>query len=207
MLPVFLRELWNVGRVRIGVPQPVEPDARSEAAELLADFEQAYRLAMPGEPPAFDSEAAIWAAVSFYSAAALVINRDFGEGEFPTLFGQNIPDKASAGTHYSVDLTMRFLPDLIKLAKSAAIDDPLVKRLMEWAVAWPLSSVGIDLVGQVDTTPIRTSPTLMRLYVDRVIATSDYSRLDDDWVVEMAKESFGNYPQLCPSIATHIETH
>ena len=201
MLQIFIQNLIDGDQIRVGDPQPITEDEKRCAATLLAEFEQQYRLVLPGEPPDFDIKAAVWSAVSFYTAASLVVHRDQGQEVIDVLLDSASPERTKAATHYSVDLTMRFLPDLLKLAKSAATDDPLVMWRMDWARAWPLSSVGIEIGGQCVATPLRTSPMLMRLYADRVIASGDRSRLDDPALVEVVRAAIGNYPDLCPQLA------
>ena len=204
MLPEFLQDLLNGQQVRVGEPRPISEGEMQEAGVIVSAFEQNYRISLPGNPPRFDAEAAAWSAAAVYSAACLVVYRDAGQPVLDELLGAKPPDGGTAAAHYSVDLVMRFLPDLVKLAKSAATDDPLIKRLLAWAVAWPLSSVGMEGVGSVDSGPLRTSPTLMRLYADRVIATGDRSRLDDPALAEQVKVAIGNYPELCPRLELKI---
>jgi hypothetical protein len=93
---------------------------------------------------------------------------------------------------------MRFLPDVVKLAKSAASDDPLIAQIHRIGRQWPLSSVGIASLGSVDIGPLRTSDTLMRLYVDRVLATGDADRLSDPIVAQAVAAAVGSYPELKP---------
>lgn len=204
MLQQFLKDLLEGRQVRVSDPQPISQEAKDEAVSLLSDFELEYRVTLPGDPPAFDSTAAAWSASALYTASSLLVYRDRGKEVVDKLLDMDPPDRNNTAAHYAVDLTMRFLPDLLKLAKSAATDDPLVERLKLWAVAWPLSSVGIDAVGPVDATPLRSSPTLMLLYVDRVMMTGDHSRLDDPAVAEAVGAALGDYPELCPSLAKEL---
>ena len=118
------------------------------------------------------------------------------------------PDGANPAVHYSVDLTFRFLPDLVKLARIASEQDPLVERLMAWARHWPLSSVGIGAnVGPVEIGPIVNHPCLLALYVDRVIARRDLTRLDDARVRDGVRQALGLYSELAPVVAAAVESY
>lgn len=205
MLLEFVRNLLSGDQVRVGSPAPIPAEDRRDTADLLVEFERDYRISLPGDPPPLDLEAALWSAVSIYHAASLVVHRNYGAETIDSVLGTKAPDRSKAESHYAVDLTMRFLPDLLKLAKSASTNDPLVERLMDWATAWPLSSVAIPVVEVVDAAPLRTSPTLMRLYADRVIAAGNHSRLDDPAVAEVVRSVLGSYPELCPSIARELD--
>ena len=208
MLQQFLNDLFYSDQVRVVDPRPISQSDKNEAASVLWQFEQEYRVTLPGDPPSLNLHAAIWSAASLYTASSLVVYRDLNEKEMNKLFGDEVPETQDADIHYAVDLTMRFLPDLIKLAKSAATDDPLLARLRLWARDWPLSSVGITDVESVDTKPLQKSPSLMQLYTDRVIMTDDYSRLDDPIVFELVRSALGDFPELCPSLAKEINnTH
>lgn len=173
---------------------------------LLIAWEHQQRITLPGEPLEFDSAAAMWGATSLYLAASLAIHRDAGIEMIDELLDAPPPDRTQPSANYAVDLTFRFLPDLVRLAKSAASDDPLVTRLLEWGRAWPLSSVGMASVGVVDATPLRTSPLLMRLYVDRILAFEDESRLDAEFVERAVAVAIGAHPALAPKLAARLPT-
>lgn len=206
MVQRFVQELLAGGQIYVGTPQPMSDEDRRGLIDLLSRFEAEYRLSLPGKPPPLDTAAACWAAELLCRAASLVVYRDYNEQAIQKLLDMPPPDRRRADSHYAVDLTMRFLPELLKLSKSASTDDPLNGWFMKWAQDWPLSSVGIDSVGQVDAQPLRTSPSLLRLYADRIIAAKDHPRLDDPAVVELVRVSLGNYPELCPSFGNHLNS-
>lgn len=204
MLPDFTRCLIGGQRVHVREPQHLEQAEVDEAVVLIVEHERLYRRQLPGEPPAVDHGAAGWAIAAFYLASSLSVHRDAGADLIEELLPESGLDRQQAEIHYSVDLVMRFLPDLLKLAKSAATDDPLVSRLHDWARNWPLSSVGVPGIGKVNPAVLRTSSTLMRLYVDRVLAAADLSRLDDPMVRQAAAAVVGDNPQLSPQVAAEI---
>jgi len=101
-----------------------------------------------------------------------------------------------------VDLTFRYLPDLAKLARSASERDPLLAHIVRWAVDWPLSSVGMVGIGPVQIDNLAKDRCLLKLYVDRVIARGDKSRLCDPRVREAAQQAIGLFPELAANMAS-----
>jgi hypothetical protein len=106
----------------------------------------------------------------------------------------------SPGTHYSVDLVMRYLPDLMNFAAGAAERDPLVEHLRRWAQQWPLSSVGIRGLGDVSIDGFAESPGLMRLYADRILARPDTSRLADPRARQAVQCAVGMHQELAGKV-------
>src|SRR5262245_6245979 len=174
----FLSDLLETGRVRVPVPAELREEELRAGDELLRTFEAEYRLEMPGTPPAFDSAAARWAALRFFRACQFAVFRDVpAEAVAEALSGAG--PKPSPSAHYSGELVRRLLPDLVRFARSAAEKDPLVEHLLRLGRDWPLSSVGLAEVGPVGPGAVADHPSLLALYVDRVIATRDTSRLAD----------------------------
>jgi hypothetical protein len=96
--------------------------------------------------------------------------------------GGDGPADDSPAVHYSVDLSFRFLPDLVRHARAASERDALVGRLMDWANRWPLSCVGFAGAAAGSIDGFAGHPCLLRMYVDRIIAGHDVSRLTDQRV-------------------------
>jgi hypothetical protein len=197
----FLQALLDEGRVAVSPPGPIsESEVELADSELIA-FEKRYRLEVPAEPPRLHLPAARWAGTNFYQACRFVVHRDADEAALEIGLQSNYDAAATAAVHYSVDVIFRFLPDLLRMAKQLAPDDPLVARLKHWARCWPLSSVGIDDVGAVAVDAFAGCPSLLLLYVDRIFATGDASRLQDHRVAEAARGAVGAYSELAGRLA------
>jgi hypothetical protein len=138
----------------------------------------------------------------FYRACQFTAFRDVGEEAIAGALAASCPQGDAASVHYSVDLTFRYLPDLARLARSAAEQDPLLTHLAHWAVDWPLSSVGMAGVGTVRIDDWATDQCLLKLYADRVIARGDESRLHDQRVREAVRQAIGLFPELATKIAS-----
>ena len=211
-----LRGLLEEGRVVLKTPL-VPAAAELRAAEgLLIEFEQRFRLEMPGEAPAFSLSAALWGAEMTYFACQCLAFHEIDEAELNDRLSQPFVGSRDAPVHYSVDLTFRMLPDLYHRARSASRNDPLVNRLLEWADAWPLSSVGISETtaehAGADRKQIETIleySSLRTLYIDRIIARKDLSRLSDPRVRELVTAAIGLHEQLAPELlaAANVSKH
>jgi hypothetical protein len=188
------------------VPAPGEISAedRAETTKVLEEFECEWRLNVPGEAPPFHAEAATWAAIRFYQASQYAVFRDEGpEFAFEPLDHASELGKLPSA-HYSVDLIFCFLPDLVRQVRAAASGDPLVDELLSWGRHWPLSSVGIagvelDARG-AELAAILSSPSLLQMYVDRIIDRRDNSRTGHDTVRQAIAAAIGLYQQLAPDL-------
>jgi hypothetical protein len=191
--------LFEGRSTRVAAPQDPSESELQEAGEFLANFEGLYRLNIPGDPPRLDLEAALWAAVHYYKACQYAVFRDYGPD-----FAFAPADKAivafnSPEAHYSVDLTFRFLPDLLALCQ-AATDDPLRLELLKWARQWPLSSVGVIETCEVDIAPLLGSASLMQMYADRAIERGDVRGMQNVHGAQVIGRSLGLHQELAPEL-------
>ena len=177
--PLFLESLFDNGRVTV----PDAPRLTAEDVDVgdkaLADFERQYRLDMPGNAPRFCPDATRWAGIKLFQACQFAVFRDIGEETLNETLGEPFAEAMSPSICYSVDIVFRYLPSLLKFADSAAQRDPLLEHLLRWSGDWPLSSVGIPEIDDIVIDPFAEDPCLFQLYVDRIIATEDTSRLAD----------------------------
>jgi hypothetical protein len=203
-LPVFLHCLLTTGRVRVPLPADISEKEFYSAEEVLSTFEQQYRQEIPAIPPPICLPVARWAAVRFYRACQFIAFRDIDEETINRLLIDECPQGDLPSVHYSVDITFRFLPDLMKLAKTASPHDPLLIHLGRWAAQWPLSSVGMTDVEPMQIEPIVENECLLSLYVDRIIARNDTKRLADPRVRESARAAVGIFPEIAPKMADAI---
>lgn len=204
----FVRVLLETGvgnvpavEKRDGVFAPIKDV--EEAEETLADFEQNYRLDLPGQAPAFDRAAAAWGAMVVCRFCQLLAYRDIGAKEADSLVPTDGP-AMNPTVAYSVDLTMRFAPDVVRLARAVNPADPLIEKIVATASRWPLSSVGIEgatasLDGWGD------DDCLFALYIDRVVAARDVSRLDNERVRARVRVAIGDRKEIAPEIAAALE--
>jgi hypothetical protein len=200
----FFESLFAEGRVRLSAAAPPSPADVSTAAEWILAFEPDYRRTLAGTPPAPDAAAVGWAARVFFRAAQLLVARNIGAEQVLADLSVPCPARPEPAVCYGVDLTWRFLPDLVRLARAASQNDPLVERLLAWCGEWPLSSVGVPGVTAGPLDGFISDPALRMLYVDRIMAAGDVSRLNDPRVREAARSALGAFPQLAPATAAAL---
>jgi hypothetical protein len=191
--PQFLETLFENGRVTAPDIAQLTSEEIGAGDVALAAFEQQYRLDMPGRAPHFNPDAARWAGRKFFQACQFAVFRDIGEEVLNETLSEPFDFAMSPSSCYSVDLVFRYLPSLVKFASSAAQGDPLLEHLLHWARDWPLSSVGLPEVGETEIDSFAENPSLMQLYVDRIIAVEDVSRLADPRVREGVRSALGEF--------------
>ena len=198
-LPDFLTQLAESGVAVVTADEALEPGGGVD--EIVRAWDAVQRGEMAGTAPELIPAAAEWAAVRLYRGCQALVCRELPPAEMQAMLREPCPAQASAAADYSVDLLFRFLPDLVALARRVSRGDPLVEELLALARAWPLSSVGIEGVGAVDPARLLAHPGLRQLYVDRILATGDAARLNDDTVRTAVKTALGAFPELAPGIA------
>jgi hypothetical protein len=186
----FLRELRTTGApaVHLRGPGPltdclrhIEADAAADAAliPLLREWHAEALADLPGPPLSFDESAARYGAQMLFRAAWFYLHRDATEAHVVTLLADSLPGGPSAAALFSADLTLRYLPDLHRIARTLAPGDPLLGALQRMADALPLSGAAMPPDEDAPRQPLTAAwqaicdhPGLWRLFIDRVIATS-----------------------------------
>ncbi|HVW35773.1 MAG TPA: hypothetical protein VHB99_00660 [Pirellulales bacterium] len=206
-LAEFLQALFEHGKVRVGAPgDAISGGEWAHVDAVLAERHAAEVAEFPGAIPPLAQAAARWAAEQFYRACQFTVNRDAGAEKIAAALAAPCPSAPAASRHVSVDQVFRFLPDLYRLAHAASPDDPLCERLGNWAAEWPLSSVGIANVNPRNIDDVLDHAGLRTLYVDRIIARRDRSRLSEPRVRQAVLAAVGNYRELAADLAGALTT-
>lgn len=192
----FVQALLETGRVRV----PEGRDAPADLDAAVAELDRAIRPELAFDPPAVDPAAAGWAVTVLYRGCQALVFRDIDADAVRDALSRPCPSAASPAVCFSADLALRYLPDLLSLARGIAADDPLVAGLTDLARRWPLSSVGVKELGAVDVSPFMDHSSLRQLYVDRIIERGDTSRLADPLVREAVRAALGGFPELAPPV-------
>ena len=201
-LAEFLQALFEHGKVRVGAPGDGISSAQWAGVDaILAERHAAEGAEFPGVIPPLAPAVARWAAEQFYRACQFAVYRDAGAEKIAAALASPCPPAPAASRHVSVDLTFRFLGDLYRLAHAASPDDPLCERLRAWAAEWPLSSVGMPGVNPRNIDDVLEPVGLRTLYVDRIIARRDRSRLNDPRVRQAVLAAIGSYHELAADLA------
>lgn len=199
----FLASLSETGRAAVDRPDVPLESMAGEANDLLLSFDALAHEELAFTTPPFSLDAARWAAELTYRACQCLVYRELGEQAVRAAFALACPRPLSPDTIYSADLVLRYLPDLATLARAVAERDVLVEELVALGASWPLSSIGMPQVaaerldsGAIDM--IVGDRCLKQLYIDRVIARRDESRLEHSAVLEGVREAIGLYNALWP---------
>jgi hypothetical protein len=192
----FIQDIFQHGKVVVA--GQVIPFTEQDAQETIQCLHEQYNYQaqeLTGPAPAFHPGAAIWAAGFLYRSVQLAMLRELGEeavnGLLTTYDGPVSPE-----TILSVDISFRYLPNLLGLAKGLAPEDVLVKRLRQAAIQWPFSSVGMTVDGVMDIEPILQDACLRSTYIDRIIEARDKERSKHVQVNEYIKEALGDYGHI-----------
>lgn len=199
----FLENLFSTGEVTV-VPPGTDFEMGMEVSVEILRFDRAARLAMAGTAPRLNVAVATWAARMLAEAARLTIARELGPEHVRKVFSVSCPKPRSPEVDYSADLFLRYLPDLVKVVERLAADDPLLAHLRQLGADWPLSSVGVKGLSLAPIDPFIDHPGLRQLYVDRILATGDTSRLPDGRVALAVRSALGAYPELSPRVAKEV---
>ncbi len=203
----FLRHLFENGRVSVPTVAPLLDEELADGDRVIAEYERHDRSHVAGTAPELDVEAARWAAVRFFRACQFAVYRDIDAETIQQELGRPYVGATAPNALYSVDLLFRFLPELAKFGEPAAERDPLLDTLNRWAHDWPLSSVGMKGVEDVSIEGFSTSPALMQMYVDRIIAAEDHTRLSSPVVRDHVRAALGRFPELGPKTAAALAAY
>jgi hypothetical protein len=198
----FLTQLWQSGRVEVSSQQDAIAVDGPAITDFLQSQEQALRDDLPFIPPPLNVDTARWAALKLYRGAQFLA---FSEAK-PALIQKVlhdplISDDSPTNNAYSVDLSFRFLPDLLRLSMQSQERNALLASLRKLATDWPLSSIGVTDLGPLRNFDFLQSPCLKQLYIDRIIAAKDLARLTTKDIRNAVRASLGAYPELCPELS------
>jgi hypothetical protein len=194
-LAKFILNLFEYGDVK--VEDKIIPFPEQDIQEAIRGLEYHYQkdiLSIPYQAPDFHKEAAIWGATYLYRAVQMMVLRELGEEEVEKHLTP-CPFEKTPEVIYSVDLTFRYLSDLLNVAKGLAPDDILVKKLKSSGLEFPLSSVGLKLDGEMNENEILSHHTLKYTYADRIILKKDKTRLENPKVKAIVKELLGDHSE------------
>lgn len=206
----FLKNLRDTGKVSV----PATVDSLESTLDVAAieplirqiHDEWARRALITAEPmPQLDVWLAADAAQLLYRLCQLVVCREASPGRIRSVIESLPMPNETVDQVYSVDVILRYLPDLGRIAKRVSMGDPLNDALLQLAQDWPLSSVGMPGIAGADPGVIVESKVLLALYVDRIIATADVKRISEGPVKEAVRAAIGGFPQLSPKVARFVK--
>ncbi|MDB5389901.1 MAG: hypothetical protein JWM11_5547 [Planctomycetaceae bacterium] len=204
-LLTFTQALWHGTELVLSSPLGPTSDQVAESLRFLKSVEIEYRAGLPEGVPTANLPAAEWALVTLYRVSQFLVFRELPEEMLRTELARPCPEQKSAAVCYGVDLSFRFLPELVRLTRAVNSQDPLLEFLKAWAAEWPLSSVGVSdvdfaSIGSESIEPILENAALRMMYIDRILTTHDASRLTNPQVAEAVRTALGDFRELSPLI-------
>jgi hypothetical protein len=192
-LTSYIQDLLEKGQVAVASQLiPFREEDLQQTLALLQHYHAEDAQEMPLAAPEFSPDAAIWAAKYLYYATQFTMLRDLGDEQvlahLTEFTGPLTPEAI-----YSADLTLRYLPDVLHLAKGLAPDDVLVKCMKNILAQWPFSSVGMTEIEQVNNQPVLEHDSLKYAYIDRIIKHKDIQRAGEEPVAELIREALGEH--------------
>ncbi len=138
----FLTELFDEGKIVFRTAPRDRPSP--SAVAVLAEAFQALSITVAGPPIAFDPQIACAAAEFLRQSAWALVSRDDRTRDVEKRL--KMPDcPLTPARHLSADLTMRYLPQVLRRVRGLDPSGSLVARLASVLRAWPLSGVLSDV--------------------------------------------------------------
>jgi len=164
----FLTQLLNDGKIVFRSARAPEDRPSSPAVAVLAAAFDTHGLSVAGPRIAFDSGVACAAAELVRRASWATVNHDERVADLEKRL--NMPGSpATPSQHLSADLTLRYVPQILRRARGLLPSDPLVGLLANMLRRWPLSGVLSDVEeGPLTALDFGGHPGLSMLYAERL---------------------------------------
>lgn len=149
----------------------------------------------PKEAPPFHLESAIWAAQVVYLSAQLILYRQHKESELEELFPKD-EWALDASTSLSVDLCLRFVPEMMIELQAIDPEDRLLEKLEQIMKKWAYSAIGRGLSVEKEAIDCLFSNACMRqLYTDRIVEKQDHRLAQNEEILKWVKGDLGMYAE------------
>jgi len=169
-----------------------EQDKQATLAFLQSEYEQ-EKLNYPYQAPAFDAESAWWAAQIVYVTAQILLYRQHEETELPRLL-PDFPLAPIPSRIISVDLTLRFLPDMLLQARHLSPEDALIPLLEAQLMQWHYAGISCHMPPEkLDFSQISINDCLHQLYTNRIIRYKNVQLASHPVFLPRVLASLGNY--------------
>lgn len=175
-------------------------DELEETMEFLESEYKLESISYPYSAPLFDKNAASWAAQLFYISSQLLLYREHKSEELNTLI-PSYKGNITPSAILSADLTLRFVPNILKELTLIDNSDILIDILEKQLFTWHYSAIGYPLknMDNVDMSIIESHDCLKQLYIDRVIDKEAKQLAKNPIIASLLESACGIYKkELCP---------
>jgi MoxR-vWA-beta-propeller ternary system domain bpX4 len=165
----FLTELLKEGKIVFRSAKAPHDRISQPAVAFLGEAFKIHSRAVAGPPIAFDAETASAAAEFLRQSSWALVNHDERMADLEKRL--KMPGAPATPSHHlSADLTLRYLPQILRRARGLNPDDPLVERVASVLLRWPLSGVLSDVAeAPVPPMDLGGHPGILLLYAERLI--------------------------------------
>ncbi len=171
----------------------IPADEALVTADFLREVYDWEKQNYPFTAPDFDWTAALWSAKVVYFSAQLLLYREDAIEEVTKLL---LPysDPPSADSILSVDICLRFLPDILTKLRAVDSEDEIIPILESFLVQWHYSAFNYPIEEtNLDFGPIISNDCLRQLYCDRIINYKAFKRARQEAIGPYVTGSLGDY--------------
>jgi MoxR-vWA-beta-propeller ternary system domain bpX4 len=166
-LLAFLKRLFEKGEVVLRERPHLDQRGRVPVIEYLTQVHNDLVLEVAGPALSFDEPTALAAAEVTWRACWFLVSHDEPDNVVEAQV-QMPAVAAAAATHFSADLTFRFLPQVQSRANAKSPTDVLSMQLETLMRSWPLSGVLSGVTEEPVTSPeFDEHRGLLMLYAER----------------------------------------
>lgn len=163
---------------------------------LLRGYYDKEAKAYPFVAPIFNKEAALWSSKVLFHAAQLLMYREHEADSIHQLIPSFSKPK-SAATILTADVSLRFIPNILKQLEVIDIEDsmiPILEALLkEWHYSGLLSDV--EIIAPTFNEAF-DDKCLMQMYTDRVIDRKKLIIAKNEYVFPWVSASLGDYAEI-----------
>ena len=117
MIRSFLETLYETGTATV----PMTATNHNPFDAVLIDIDMSVRLDSPGDMPHLSLPSARWGVIMLYTSCQFMVCRDVSAQAVAAGLALQCPEQPSPRSVYSVDLGLRFLPQVYEQVKRLAV--------------------------------------------------------------------------------------
>lgn len=159
---------------------------------LEQDFEKEC-LSFPFKAPKFNPKAALWASKIVYYATLLLLHRKDTKKDLDIMFAdyKGVVDLSAI---LSVDLTLRFLPQVLLELEAIDPQDPLVPILKQILNTWQFSAIHQTFkVEEIDKHIYLDTLDIKQLFLNRIVDKKAINWANDTQINDILINHLGYY--------------
>jgi len=170
----FCTALFSQENILLDFSETSTTGDQESTLSLIRNVDRILRDDAPHQPPRLDCQAALWSLAVLQWGCRTLVNRFDSHTDIPNELLALEPNGEIIDHHWSVDLGLRFLADLVRKTTATASDDRLIPTLIQLGARWPYSSIGTSADWQEKKIEILlNNPCMRHLLLDRLSIRSD----------------------------------